>query len=723
LAGDFEAACVAFEALLQLNPLDVDGWLMLGAARHRMSKLDAARDAFLRAAVLDPQNVQSRFALAAVCLALGDAKAAVAACVEAADLDPDAPDAWFSLAVAHEASGSKEAAFDAYGRALQLAPDHVGALKNQRALLIAIGRVAEVVAQCRAVAARQPFSVEAQFNLGESLTEVQDFVEATRAFGRAANLSPGNARVALHYGFALAQIERFDEAQKQLDHAASIAPALVHEYRKTIFGEAQGDLAAVPPRLDARVLFLLHHFDRIERCDWTGRDRFVRCFSAMIEKNNGPPLSERALGFRALAMGLDPALQLRLARQIAAGVADLLPGSVQAPCFSTKNSTRHARIRVGYISAGFCRHPVALLLGEMFSWHDRTRFEVIAYSVGDDDSSEERRNIAASCDQFVDLVGVDDDVAARRIAADSIDVLIDLMGCLDRARSGILARRPAPIQVSWMAALATTGASWIDYVVADAVSLPPDLACHFSEAAIRLPVGIYFCPYANRQLPAPSHRSSVGLPDDAIVLGAMHNHYKIDPKVFAVWMRLLAAHKKAVLWLLDGYAEVKAVLCASALQYGIAPERLIFAPKVRHDEHLARLQWVDLSLDTPQCNGGTTTADALAAGVPVLTCAGSTLVQRVAASLINAAGIDDLITYDLAQYEARARDLLLTPGCLERVRAQIAEARATAPFFFPKKWLGYFETGILRAWDHHLAGLLPVDFDVPDEADAELESA
>ncbi|MEI7429454.1 MAG: hypothetical protein WCL27_03290, partial [Betaproteobacteria bacterium] len=224
---------------------------------------------------------------------------------------------------------------------------------------------------------------------------------------------------------------------------------------------------------------------------------------------------------------------------------------------------------------------------------------------------------------------------------------------------------------------------------------------------IRLPVGIYLCAYANNQREVPPARSSLGLPEDAVVLGVMHNHYKIDPSVFAIWMRLLAANNKAILWFLDGHAETKAALCASALQQGVEPERLIFAPKVHHGDHLARLQQVDLSLDTPQCSGGTTTADALSAGVPVLTCAGSTLMQRLAASLINAAGMADLITSDLAEYESRGLELLISPARLNQERDKLAQARTTALFFSPERWLRHFETGIQRAWEHHCAGQAP----------------
>jgi predicted O-linked N-acetylglucosamine transferase (SPINDLY family) len=711
LSGDFEAACVAFEALLQINPVDADVWLMLGAARHRMSKLDAARDAFLRAAVLDPQNVQSRFALATVCLALGDAKAAVAACLAAADLAPDAPDAWFSLGVAYEASGSKEAALDAYTRALQFSPDHAGALNNRRVLLVASGRIDDAVAQCRTVVARKPFSVEAQFNLGETLSEAHDFVESTRVFGRAANLSPGDARVALHYGFALAQLERFAEAQRQLDHAASVDAALVHEYRKTIFGEEQGDT----PRLDARALYLLRHFDQIERCDWAERTYFLERFSLLIAEADTSPLTERALGFRAMAMGLDADLQLALARQIAEGVmAAAGENAVSQPFFACA-SRLNQRIRVAYISPDFRNHPTGMLARSLFAWHDRNRFEVIAYALGGDDHSELRQQIVDGCDQFIDLDSLDDDAAARRMANDSIDILVDLVGYSDKARPGILARRPAPVQISWLAYVATMGAPWIDYFLADLVALPSAASSAFSEAIIRVPDGLFMCSYAGDSLPEPpSDRRSAGLPESGLVLGAMHNSYKIDPQIFSVWMRFLELRPDAVLYLLDSSAEMKVNLMAEASARGVDPARLLYAAKLPHQAHLSRLQLIDLMLDTPQCNGGTTTADALVAGVPVLTCAGKTVAQRMAASLLTAAGQHHMITSSLETYESLGRELLMDERRLTDLRWQLGLARTSAPFFSPLRWVGNYEEGLWRAWQRHCAGETVQSFEVKD---------
>ncbi len=711
-AEDWVGACVAFEEYLQYNTVDAQCWFLLGAARHKQLKLSEAREAFLKVIELDPLHVQSRFALAVVCLELGDGQSASKVCQETTELFPENPEAWFSLGVSCEANGTNEAALESYDRALRLAPDHPGALKNRRAILLEMARFDEAIALCRSVVLRRPFSVEAQFGLGETLTTAQDFSEASKAFSRAAKLAPGDARVALHYGFALAQLEQFAEAQKQLDHAVSLDPFLVQDYRQSIFGKEQGDAARVPPRLDARALYLLRHFDQIERCNWKERERFVSRFADLIGESADSALTERALGFRALAMGLAPELQLKLARQIASGIEAMLNETATVAFYSPRPAGSNARIRIGYLSADFRYHPVALLLGDLFSWHDRARFEVVAYSIGEADDSEQRKTIIAGCDEFVNLVGMSDEAAAQRIAADSIHVLVDMAGYLDQSRPGILARRPAPVQVSWMGYLATTGSPWIDYVLADDVVLTGEVGRQLSEAQIRVPGGLWPNTCVDKPLAVLPDRREHGLPSEGVVLAAMHSHYKIDPQIFAVWMRLLAKNETAVLWMLDGHPEATAALRKAAVQGGISPERLIFAPKVHHDEHRVRIRLADLALDAPQCSGGTTTTDALVAGVPVLTCLGSTFMQRVAASLLHAAGQDHLIAKNIEQYEALAQEWLADPGRLRGLSQQIDQAKSSAPFFHPKEWLLKFEEGIRRAWEIHCADLPPQTIEV-----------
>lgn len=711
IAGQYSFARRCFDTFLEQHPSSSEGWFLSGAAAHRMQDLGTAERDFTKASSLDSNHVQARIALADVCIALGKSADAVAACRQAVAINPSDPQSWFGLAVALEADGALDVALESYDHALRLFPDFYDARKNRGALLLNLARPVAAVENNRALAAKIPFSYDAQFNLGESLLATKQFPEAAKVLGRAVSLNPGNAKGLLHAGFALAQCERFTEAQQLLDQAAKLDQTQLKRYRHAIFGEERGDTQRVAAHLDARALFLLRQYDQIERCDWSEREYFISRFSELIQESAVHPLTERALGFRAMTMGLEADLQLRLARQIASGVViendDTSSRSPGAP-----ESCPQKRLTVGYISPDFRNHPTAMLAKALFAGHSRKDFEVIVYALGGDDGSKLRQEIVDDCDRFVDLDALDDGGAARLIAGDSVDILIDLVGYSDRSRPAILARRPAPIQVSWLAYVATTGAPWIDYFIADRISIPEEASTDFSEALIRIPQGLFLCSYAmNTPLaPAPERRSS-GLSQAGIVLGAMHNSYKIDPLVFSVWMRFLTLRPDAVLWLLETKPEAKENLRAEANARGIDPERLIFAPRLPHDEHLSRLQLVDLMLDTPQCNGGTTTADALVAGVPVLTCMGKTLAQRMAASILSAAKMETLITRSIEEYEVLGSALLTDTVRLHDIRRELSNARASAPFFAPDRWIQSYEEALKDVWQMHCAGVPPTSFE------------
>ena len=712
-AGDLAYASASFERFLLDYPGHSQGWFLLGVTRHRLGDLSAARDAFQRGCALDAADIQLRFALARVCIDLGDHLTALEACRQVVVLAPADAQAWFSLAVVQESCADLNGALTGYDQALLLFPSLQVARQNRGALLLRMGRTGDALENNRALVAQWPFSFDAQFNLGESLLAVSAYREAAKTLSRALSLSPNNAKALLHAGFALAQCERFVEAQALLDRASELDPAQVRAYRQGIFSEAANAPECIHPSLDARTLYLLRLYDRLERCDWSERAFFLEKFAEFVRENDAPPLTERALGFRALAVGLEGAFQLNLARKIALGILSRIPVQERLRPEASTADCSARKIRLAYISPDFREHPSALLAGSIFSWHERSQFELTAYALGGDDGSLVRKKIMAEADAFIDLSALDDAQAAARIAADAVDILIDLAGYADQARPGILARRPAPIQISWLAYLTSMGAPWIDYLVSDRVSVPlVDSTC-YSEALLRVPDGMFLCCYAGRDaLPAPPSRASCGLPESGLVLGAMHNPYKIDPFTFSIWMRFLSIQQDAVLWLLDARDEVKANLRNAAQRAGLDPNRLIFAARVSHDEHLARLQWIDLALDTPQCNGGTTTADALVAGVPVLCCVGGTLTQRMAASLLSAARQYTLIVSGMDEYEKLGCELISNRAQLSRLRQQLHHARSTAPFFFPQLWLKNFERGLVQIWQMHCRGEAPRSIEV-----------
>ena len=680
--------------------LAIENELREGLVRQRSGDLVGARAVFESLVVNAPEVAQARLALASVCLEMSDAPAAAAVLREFLAKRADDATLWHALALAEEAAGDVEAALSHYGRALQLSVDFPEALLNRTALYLRLGAAAAALRDAERLVALRPFFFAAQFNLGEAHAAAWGMDAACRAYARALRLRPESARTMLHYGFALACCGRYAEAQVLLDRARALDPALLADYRLGVFGV----FGVGEARLEARALHLLADYERIERADWSARDDFLARFSAQAAL-----VDEPALAFRALAMGLPGEAQLTLNRSIATAILCEAGGERVAVCLATpREATR--RIRLGYVSPDFRQHPTSLLLGEMLAWHDPGCFEVFAYPLTADDGSEARRQVLAGADQVVDLSGLNDAEAAERIAADGIDLLLDLGGYNDLSRPGILARRPAPVQLSWLAFMATTGAPWIDYLLADRVAVPYALRAHFSEACLRLPGTFFPCAYAEAHIPTLVRREDYGLPPGKRVLAALHAPYKIDPQSFAVWLELLRDAEDCVLALLAGRSDAR--LNAVAEAAGIDVARLYFLPRLPHTEHLARLSCCDLVLDTPQCNGGTGTADALVAGTPVLTLAGQTLAQRMAASLLHAAGQDDMVASSLAAYRTLGLALLADPKGLHAQRIRLAAARGTAPFFAPRQWFAGFEAGLEAVWRRHCAGLPPADLDV-----------
>jgi predicted O-linked N-acetylglucosamine transferase (SPINDLY family) len=373
---------------------------------------------------------------------------------------------------------------------------------------------------------------------------------------------------------------------------------------------------------------------------------------------------------------------------------------------------RGGRIRLGYLSADFRQHAVAMLVAGLFAHHDRQEFEVIGYSAGPNDGSDIRSRLAASFDRFIDISELSDRASAHLIHADEIDILVDLTGFTRYTRTGILAYRPAPIQVNYLGYLGTTGATFIDYIVLDRFVAPAEQQPFYSERLVYLP-DCYQCNDNKRVIAehTPS-RPECDLPEESFVFCCFNNSYKITPVFFDVWMRLLHAVPTSVLWLLDTNPWAKSNLRREALARGIVAERLVFAPRLAAPLHLARHQVADLFLDTLPYNAGTTASDALWAGLPVLTCAGETFAGRVAGSLLRAIGLGELVTTSLEEYEALALRLAHEPALLARLRARLAKNRLTHPLFDTERFTRNLETAYRRMWEMQTAGEPPTAFSV-----------
>jgi len=369
------------------------------------------------------------------------------------------------------------------------------------------------------------------------------------------------------------------------------------------------------------------------------------------------------------------------------------------------------RIRLGYLSNDFHQHATALLLVEMLEAHDRSRFELYAYSYGADDGHGMRQRLRPSFEHFNDISDLGDLQAARAIHADGIDILVDLKGFTAGTRSSVLTYRPAPLMVNFLGYPGTLGGALCDYLVSDEFITPFSAAADYSEALARMPHS--YQPHGRRAaIGAVPSRASAGLPETGLVLCCFNQAYKFTPAVFDIWCALLDRCPGSVLWLLRN-EQAEGNLRQEAMRRGIAPHRLVFAPDLPQPQHLARLPLADLVLDTLPCNAHTTASDALWAGVPLLTCAGDTFASRVAGSLLHAVGLPELVTHSLDDYAALAFALVDDAARLQGLRDKLARQRPSAPLFDVAGYTLDLEALYTAMWQRHLSGLRPQALGVP----------
>jgi len=355
-------------------------------------------------------------------------------------------------------------------------------------------------------------------------------------------------------------------------------------------------------------------------------------------------------------------------------------------------------LRIGYLSGNFRDHPTGRLMAGLFEQHDRAGFELFGYSYGSEGSGPVAERIRAAFAHWRDLGGVGDAQAARLIRDDAIDILIERHGYTQGGRLSILASRPAPVQLHYMSFPGTLGYDAIDGLIADAEVIAPSEEAYFHERVWRLPR----CYYVNdnrRGLPSPTPRAANGLPEEALVLACLNQGYKLRRPLFAVWLAALAARRDAVLWLLAGHPRMQKNLRAEAERAGVDPARLIFAPTLAQDAHIARLACADLALDTLPYGAHTTACDALWTGVPLLTCRGPTFAGRVGASLLLASGLPELIADSPQAYQSRLLDLVAKPERLRAYRAQLDTTRDTNPLFDTAGFTRDWERLLIRIYD------------------------
>lgn len=630
---------------------------------------------------------------------------AAALCERVVADDPSSIEAWHVLGAARLALGEAASALAALDRALALDPVRAGVLAARAAALVVLGRDDEGLAASDAALARDPANATVLNARGVALRRLGRPAEALAVYDQTLAASPGFVDALCNRGVVLSDLGRFDQALAAHDQACAAAPAYPQALANRaalllLLGrpvEAARDLervVALDPRHPRALGDLLHA--RRQACDWRDDTALLAAIRAELQAGRA------AIGpFAALSAFDDPALHRQAARL---GAPDAGPPPTSPP------RPPGERIRVAYLSADLHDHATARLVAGVLEAHDRERFEILALSYGPDLGGALRERIDAAFERRIDVRRMSDDAVAALARALGVDIVVDLKGYTQDGRPGILAHRAAPVQVSWLGYPGTLAAPYVDYVIADAVVLPPGAEGDWSEAVVRLP--LYQPNDALEVFEATARRADAGLPDDAFVFACLNNPAKITPETFAAWMAILAGAPGAVLWLYEGSPGVVANLRAEAGKAGIDPDRLIFAAPVPHADHLARQGLADLMLDTWPYGAHTTASDALRMGVPLLTLPGRGFASRVGAGLLTALGLPELIAPDAKSYVAEAIRWAREPSGLEPLRRGLAEAARTSAVFDPAAFARTLERAYHALHARHAAGLAADDLTI-----------
>jgi len=618
---------------------------------------------------------------------------------------------WILRGNADEDAGRHDDALASYEEALRLLPEMARAHLNRGNALFAAGRLDAAIAAYQTALQHEPGYARAHCNLGNAYLIARRLKPALAAYDSALAADPGLLPAEIGRGNALDDLGRSDEAIESYRRVIAAAPSSVDALVN--LGLLFNRLKRYPEAVDCftRALqlapdrpYLLGNLAaaRIYACDWSRYSQDVDELHAEVAAGR-PSVTP----FVFMIVARTPQAQLRCAEIY---VRDKWPPSPNLP-WPVRDCVDQ-RIRVAYVSADFHSHATAALMAGLFELHDRERFEVFAISYGPDDGSPMRARLQRAFERFVDVREDSDEQIAQKMRALGIDIAIDLKGYTAQARPGIFARRAAPIQVNYLGFPGTLGASCIDYIIADAWVAPAAHADCFRERVVTLPGSYQVNDGRRRVAQTKPSRGQAGLPERAFVFCCFNNNYKISPSVFDVWMRLLRQRPGSVLWLLDDNRHAKENLRAEAWARGIESQRLVFAPRSDLPDHLARHQLADLFLDTLPCNAHTTASDALWAGLPLLTCVGETFAGRVAASLLAAVGLEQLITHSLGEYEALAIELSQDHDRLAQLREHLRLRASTSPLFDTALFRQRMEAALLLMHQRHQRGEPPAAFAV-----------
>ena len=672
-------ALASYARLVELRPDDADAHHRRGVVQQRLRRLDEALASYECALALRPEFAEAHNNRAVVLGELGRFAEALASADRAVAIRADLAEAHNNRGLVLQHLKRYAEARASHEQALTLNPRSAEAWNNRGNALQRLGASQEALQSYERALQLLPDSAEAHSNRAGVLREAWCFEEAVRGYDRALARHPCYADALHGRGVALQALGRYEEARQSHELALALKPDV---------SWLRGDWLMA----------------KMQLCDWSGMDQHLAQLQADLWL--GKPA---AAPFGLLAVSDSPALHRQAAM---VWVAEMCPPDPLQPVVA--GHPRRDKIRLGYYSADYREHPVASLAVGLFEQHDRQRFEVVAFSSGPPASDPMAVRLGAAFDQFIDVRARSVREIAQLSRDMGIDIAIDLMGFTHNARTGIFAARAAPIQVSYLGYPGTMGAPYIDYLLADATLIPQRSRAYYAEQIVYLPHSFQVNDHRRAIAQREFSRQELGLPVDACVFCCFNNSYKIGPAVFDSWMHILRALEGSVLWLSSANETVRANLRREAAARGVSPERLLFAVRVPDAaDHLARQRAADLFLDTFPYNAHATASDALWAGLPIVTRAGESYPARVAASLLRAVGLAELITETDEHYRKLALELANNPARRARLREHLRDNRSKTALFDTVRFARHLEEAYRLMYERHLRGAAPESFAIP----------
>jgi len=685
------------DAHLQAQPEDSRAWLLLGACRHALRNLTGAAEAFDRTVELDPGTLGNHLSCVFIAREAGDPGGALAACERALQRFPGEAKLHYAAALALEDLGRPQDALQRYDEALVRQPALQDALFNRGLLLARMQRLDEAEASFRRCLQGEPTSLRSFGALADVLLAAGKYEQAVEIAQTALRLHPSAPFLLVRKALALASLRRLEDARQVLKQAGPLTSESLRGVLSRV--PAGVDLAAV---LSPENVFLERCYAALCRCDWSRWDEMID--EARRIPRKADVALEPSIGFMVRFLPLSETERHGVLRRVAQRLES------HAEAMRPLPPSRKAKIRVGVLSPDFREHLNAYLLLPLFELIDRHRFELYAYSLNADDGSSARARVRAAAAVFRDLHASSDDEAARIIRRDDVDLLLDVGGYTTGARFGIVARRPARLHVNYLGFSCSLGSNRVDYAIVDRTAAPSPLG--WSEALAYVPHTSFLYDYRDMVGNHPLARGDYGLPEKAFVFCAFHRAEKITPDIFAAWMQILGRTMDSVMWLHQQSSAVIGNLRQRAAASGIDPSRLVFAPfEPRNDaRYRARQRLGDLFLDSPHHNATTTACDALGVGLPLLTLKGSSFSARIAAGLLESAGLQELVTTDEGEFVDLAVRLAADPAILRGYRERLSRNRTTAPLFDTGGRVHALEDALTKMWLRAQSGQPPESF-------------